>query len=114
MPKASEVAAELRKLADGLDEQPDAPITKPYIYFTHLGDGEKSAFIALARSFPRPFEKVYKNDDLRLEYVNRAMDLTARINRDAVCRIVEPAKPAKYECEPLLSAEEENDLGGAA
>ena len=35
-------------------------------------------------------------------------------DRDAVCRIVEPAKPAVYECEPLLSVDEENEIGGAA
>lgn|SRR5215831_11399992 len=36
--------------------------------------------------------------------------LRLSVNRDAVCRLVKPAVPAEYECEPLLSQAEEAEI----
>lgn len=110
MPKASEVANELRKLADGFDREPEADVTKPYLYFTHYGMGEKAAFLATAKAMPRPITKEYKDKDIRLEYKSKGLEIAVRIDRDAVCHIVEPAKPAVYSCEPILSQIEEESL----
>lgn len=106
MPKASHVAQELRNLADALDQAPDADILKPYMYFSHYGPGDKHAFLALAGVLPHPFKKIYRGIDLVLEYSSRSIHVESKINRDTVCRLVEPAKPAVYECEPLLSEDE--------
>jgi len=35
------------------------------------------------------------------------------VARNAVCRLVKPAQPAVYDCEPLLSQEEEESIGAA-
>ena len=110
MPKASEVANELRKLADGLDKEPDALIERPFMYFSHYGITNKASFMAIAKAIPRPFTKEYKGKDFEINYQREGIDLCARINRDAVCHIVEPAKPAVYKCEPILSQIEEESL----
>lgn len=114
MPKASEVANELRKLADGLDNDPNANIERPFIYFSHYGNSNKASFMAIAKALPRPFQKEYKDKDFEISYRGEAIVLCVRINRDAVCRIVAPAKPAVYECDPILSEEEHAKLDGAA
>jgi hypothetical protein len=114
MPKASEVAIELRKLADGLDTLGDTNVTDPWISFYHTSSDAKDMFLALAKAFPRPFTKEYEegdNGDLVLKYKTPAAFIKASIRRTNVCRVVEPAKPAVYECEPLLSAEDHAALG---
>lgn len=108
MPKASEVASELRKLADSLDREPDAEVTRGWIdFFTH---GDKGLFFRMAKSIPHPFEKLYEGQELRLRYDNPALRIDVHVERDKVCRIVKPAQEAVYECEPLLSEAEEAAL----
>jgi hypothetical protein len=48
----------------------------------------------------------------RLEEALEAMIVTTEIKRSAVCKLIEPEKviPAVYECEPLLSQDEEAGL----
>jgi hypothetical protein len=126
MPKAHDVAEELRKLADGLDKEPEAKITGASVYFSHWmssdeeGDEKgKMMFLTLARLLPRPLQKQYPKEDdqggdLELIYKSAAMHINANIPRSVVCHIVEPAKPAVYKCEPLLSEEDEKELTQAA
>lgn len=38
-------------------------------------------------------------------------DLVLGVDRSSVCRIIKPAQPAEYECEPLLSQAEEASIG---
>ncbi len=52
MPKAHEVASELRKLANSLDREPETLITQPLVFFNT--GARKSEFLNLARLFPRP------------------------------------------------------------
>ncbi len=113
MPLAKEVAQEFRKLADALDTIADATVTQPYVTFYHYAENEKDGFLALAKVFPRPFTKTYEDGergDIILQHETPAVRIRALIKRSAVCRIVEPAKPAVYDCTPLLSAEEESSL----
>lgn len=117
MPKAHDVAEELRKLADGLDKEPEAKITDASVYFSHWMSDEKRKmmFLTLARLLPRPLQKQYPKEDaqggdLELIYKSAAMRINASIPRSVVCHIVEPAKPAVYKCEPLLSEEDEKEL----
>ncbi|MHB1952157.1 MAG: hypothetical protein ACYCOU_00290 [Sulfobacillus sp.] len=110
MPKASEVANELRRFADGLNAlPPDTEIVDPWIRCYHSAN-EKDSFLALAKALPHPFTKThegYDDSELLLEYRAPAIRIRAAIPRAAVCTLIEPAKPAVYKCEPLLSDGEE-------
>ena len=112
MPKASEVANELRKLADAFDQHPESPATKAYV--TLMCD-TKEEFVSVSKMLPRPLVKSiqYEGKDyeeLRVEYSNSAVRIMATIKRNLVCQLVEPAKPAVYKCEPILSQLEEESL----
>jgi hypothetical protein len=111
MPKASEVAAELRKFADCLDKEPDTEIDKPFVYFIHYS---KKPFISLARLMPRPFKKgkeEYGSDPrIRIVYENASIDITSTIPQSSTCTLVKPAQPAIYDCDPILSLEEDAQL----
>lgn len=113
MPKASEVAAELRRVADALDREPETVVKKPYLFFscTH----EKDVFLRTARLMPLPLKKVYEDqgkswDEAKLEYDSPGIYLCVSAYRSLVCTLVEPAKPAVYHCEPMFSSEEEAAL----
>ena len=115
MPKLSEIATALRNVADALDKNPDSECARPYLSF-HFWNGNKDQFLDLASAFPRPFSKKYEQREdgsLEIEHNNPALGTYARIPRSAVCEMVEPAKPAVYRCEPLLSDEEEATLTSA-
>lgn len=106
MPKASEVASELRKLADSLDREPDAETGRAWLdFFCHAN---KSQFLTHAKTLPRPCEKIYDRSELKLRYESDALRVDVHVERDTVCRLVEPAREAVYECEPLLSEAEED------
>jgi hypothetical protein len=111
-PKASDVATELRNLADAIDKLGDAETIRPFVYFGHA-DNRKECFIALAKVLPRPLTKIYEEGpypDLKLEHNNDNLHITAAIPRSEVCEIVEPARPAKYHCPSIFSTEEEASL----
>ena len=115
MPKLSEIATALRNVADALDKNPDAECVRPYLSF-HFWSGNKEPFLGLASAFPRPFSKKYEQREdgsLEIVHIDPALGTYARIPRTAVCEMVEPAKPAVYRCEPLLSDEEEATLTSA-
>ena len=112
MPKANEIANELRKLADALDKEPEAELEQPSVLFYHWGEGQKDKFLNLARLMPRPFEKQYAGDDLKIVRDAGAIRVSGMINRTAVCEMVEPAKPAVYRCDPILSETEEAEIVG--
>ena len=100
---------ELRRIADVLDKQPNTEIFKPELSFWHGYAGTKEQFLSLARIFPRPFQK---RDGLAgqhyiLTHESAALNVEARIDRSKVCRLVKPAQEAEYECEPLLTQDEE-------
>ena len=103
-----EIATALRNVADALDKGPDAECARPYLSF-HFWNGNKEQFLALANAFPRPFSKKYEdreNGSLEIEHDDPALGTYAKIPRSVVCQLVEPARPAVYKCEPLLSEEE--------
>jgi hypothetical protein len=102
--KASEIAAELRKLAESFDSISDS-IDIPYLYVaTH--HYEKDSFLAVARAMPRPVKKGetnYSIPEINLRYKSNAIDFYVSIPKSLTCEIVEPAKPAVYKCDPILS-----------
>ena len=111
MTTAGAVAAELRRMADALDKEPEANIVKGNLWFWN---GEnKESFLNLVRLVPRPLKKVYEEGigaSVIATHETDALTIELRIARNSVCQIVEPAKPAVYKCEPLLTDEEEAAL----
>jgi hypothetical protein len=109
MTTAIQVAQELRKLADALEKGGETEIIQAFVCFSHW-DSQKQQFLDLAKLMPRPFAKKFDDDEIRLVHGNAAMDLWVKAPRSLACRIVEPAREAVYECEPLLSEAEEAEV----
>ena len=108
--KASELATKLRTLADGLDKAPDAEI------HTHVSispkDDDKATFLDLAKVLPRPLTKKIRHAGTNYEDFTLEGDgFILSIPRSKICILVEPARPAQYECPSILSEEEEAALG---
>lgn len=112
--KGIELANELRKLADAvakLDDLGNYLIPAFYFNFRYGNEEQKNGFINFARVMPKPLEKKYEGNDFVLEYNSEFLRIHASIERDKVCKIVKPAQPAEYECEPLLSQDEIEGIG---
>lgn len=115
MPKASEVAAELRRVADAFDLHPDVEVKRPDLDFFYWS--EKDDFLRTVSIFPKPLEKSYEDGtkthfpSLTVTHTTDAIRLYATVQRSALCVIVEPARPAVYDCPPLLSEIEEASIG---
>lgn len=113
MTTAGAIAIELRKLAEALDKAPKVEL--PQAVFT-LGCGvNKENFIASAQILPHPLKKEYPRNPGEYKFIwmkhkTPALEIRAWAYQSAVCRMVTPAMPARFECEPLLSAEEEAQL----
>ena len=118
MPKAGEIAAELRRVADALDKEPEAKLPQPMLsfYCNDCGaeDKGKAQFLQTVRLLPRPLAKEPSDTVYQIEHgrsdAAAAVWIRAQIDRSSVCTIVEPAKPAVYDCPALLSLEEEEEL----
>jgi hypothetical protein len=111
--KASEVASQLRTLADALDKAQDAEINHSYLSLDAGSD--KESFLALAHVWPRPFAKKVDFADttyseLGIEHKIHGGTIRLKIDQSSVCRLVKPAQPAVYDCAPLLSQEDEATL----
>ena len=114
---AGQVANELRKLADALDREPEQelPQARVEFYCKYMGEKGKPIFLALARLLPRPLAKgpqKYDESAIEVSFRSEALQASACIERNKVCKIIEPARtiPAVYECESLLSEAEEAEL----
>jgi hypothetical protein len=117
MPKAIEIANELRNLANALEREPDVELPVPDLsfYCKYLGTEGKPMFLTLARIFPRPLTKqlhVYDENTMEIRHKADALTVTACIERSLVCKLIEKERiiPAVYDCEPLLSVEEEESI----
>ena len=114
--KTSELAKGLRILADALDKEPEIEVNVyTSIQAAYTGDdtSEKDNFLALAKIWPRPAMKSIGNEGTSYEDYRLVFDKWAslKIVRPLFCHLVEPAKPAVYDCPLILSAEEEAQLG---
>lgn len=116
MPTAHEVATELRKFADSLDTDPDVEIAKANVWWYFWSESDKEMFKRIVRLLPRPLVKSIDDptsDTPRLVVTsasNAAVEFEARIPQRVTCRIIEPAHPAVYDCEPILSETEESEI----
>lgn len=118
MPKAREVAAELRRLADALDREPETAVQTAWLTFYC---GSKEIFLNMARLIPRPFVRRCDEggngyDRLHLEYggfsPGHPIHVDCSVLRTQISALVTPARAAVYECEPLLSDEELQEVRG--
>lgn len=116
MTTAGQVAMELRKLADSLDKNSNAEIKAPIVSFYYWGKSEKDQFLATARLMPRPFKKDVSgsndNPELKITYTSDAIRIYTSIPQSATCELIEPARPAKYRCDPILSDDEDSAMMG--
>jgi hypothetical protein len=120
MPKAGAIAKELRRVADAFDRDPDAELEQPMLSFYcdnyYAEDKGKSLFLAVVRALPKPLRKNVDEDSYEVEFGRDSVDagapvwIRAKIDRKSVCKLVKAAQPAEFECEPLLSADEEAQL----
>lgn len=106
-----EYARRLQEVSQTLLSRPDFDTKSngPHFFLSYW---EKEEFLAAVKalgtgtkefttgSYP---EVVFKPKDMPEVHVS--------IARDKVCRIVTPAIPAEYDCEPFLSPEEEASIG---
>jgi len=111
-------AKQLRILADALEAAPE--FTLPSYSDVHYAESglenlryyeDKAGFLSAVKALGTG-RKVMTDRSITLVAANGLLHISA--NRDAVCRIIKPAQPAEYECEPLLSQAEEAQLDGAA
>ena len=115
MAKAKQIAEALRTIAENLERDPEAECG--YIFVSSRADN-KETFLNLARMMTRPIRKEYGDDYLEVGHDFMASDGKfdyavrnyVKTNRTNVCELIEPAKPAVYRCEPILSEAEEATL----
>ena len=108
--KASEVATELRRIANALDNAPDLEIEP---YFSIDTDINKEKFIALAKIMPRPMEKGADFPGMSYEDFKLSHSFwKIKIARSAFCILKEPARtiPPVYECSSIFAEGEEDAL----
>ena len=108
--KAFEFALKLRRLARDLEKAPEAEI-HTYVSITPVND-DKQTFLELAKVLPRPLTKKIRHEGTSYEDFTLEGDgFVLGIPRSVMCILVEPARPARYECPSILSDEEEAALG---
>lgn len=112
MPKAHEIAIELRKVIDALEANPEVDHQKPFLWFYC---DTKESFISAASIVPRPFQKKedtpgLKYSRIHLEHNTPSLQVDVSVYKSLTCELVEPAKPAVYRCDPILSTLEEAQL----
>ena len=105
----------LAEVAEGLRQRPafELPNYTREIHLRLQYFSDKDRFLRAARAIGSGTKTV---NDSAGEYKFTAAfgPLTIVADRTAVCRIVKPAQPAEYECEPLLEQEEEAGIGADA
>jgi hypothetical protein len=108
--KALEFALKLRRLARDLEKAPDAEI-HTYVSITPVNDNNQT-FLELAKVLSRPLTKKIRHEGTDYEDFTLEGDgFVLGIPRSKMCILVEPARPARYECPSILSDEEEAALG---
>ena len=104
-------ARNLQKFAEFLLSRESFPL--PYhepTSFHYFNYHDKESFVAAVKSLGSGKKKI--TDD-KIEFVieTSGAHLSVEAPRNLLCRLI---RPAEFECDPLLSADEEKTLGGAA
>lgn len=101
-----EAANKLSEMAEFLRSKPEFEIGRALTIYRHFW--EKESFLAAVKALGSG-EKVYDSTDLNFVPAG-CPDINISISRNKVCRKVQEEK---WECEPLLSQEEEASVGAA-
>ncbi len=104
--KNSETAVHLRGLAEVYANTPDeTPLVEPSTYASVY---TKEAAVALVKAVGGTFKKrlLYEGSDTLIYESQKLPGFEVWVPRDKICRKI----PARYECEPLLSPEEEKTV----
>jgi hypothetical protein len=107
---AHEIANKLREIADRFDAQPELQLESASLHFHPYG---KQHFLNTVSLMPRPFKKSvpsWDDESIQIEHENDAVKVYATAKRKLACRLITPAQPAVYDCDPLLSQAEEDAL----
>lgn len=100
-----EYARELQKTVDHLLARPEVELENYAAPYQFLSFYDKDKFIAAARAMGSG-KKEFSRDELKFRPDGTCIIMS--IGRDKVCRLVQEAK---YECEPILSSYEVEELG---
>jgi hypothetical protein len=110
-PTSHDMARNLQRAAEWLLSRPAFEVsaywTEARLFATF---DEKDRFIAAARALGS-FKKEYDSYNINLVAKIPGGDIHLQAPRTTVCRLV---RPAQYDCDALLSPEEDQALGGAA
>jgi hypothetical protein len=102
--KSHEYAQKLKETAEYLLSKPEFKVSYTTIYFGHYWD--KDEFLTAVRALGAGTKK-YSDADLTFSPASPS-PIYLSINRSTVCKLV---RQAEYECELLLSQEEEAEIG---
>ncbi len=112
--RTRELAVELRNFADYLDSRPEFknetliffPKTTYGEQYMHMSYDDKPQFVEAVKALGSSTKKYTGDSDYaKLEVQAKDYPLTITIPRDKVCR-----KVVKFECDPLFSEEEVENL----
>lgn len=104
-----DVAKALREMARKLTAAPEFDVSVTPMLYWSCWDA-KDEFLGAARCFGGV--KGGDSHDFELRRHWGGAETLLRVKRETVCRIVKPAQPAVYECDPLLTAAEEAVAAG--
>ena len=111
-------AKQLRALADALETAPEFNLPRYWgAYSPKAGIAQfdyhhdKAGFLSAVKAVGSGTKKeMYGGGEPEFHFFAFNGLLRLAIYRDVICRIVKPAQPAEYECEPLLSQAEEAQI----
>lgn len=108
--KSHEYAKRLHEIAEFLESRPEfeTPMGVRLYQYT----GSKSVFMAAARSMgslKKEYIESCGSEEIRVSPAGFP-ELILEAPRSVACRIVKPAQPAVYDCEPFLSQAEESEI----
>lgn len=110
-PTSHDYAKRLREAADFLESRPCFVVPdfdrRVFVCFNYY---EREQIIAAVRALGTG-KKNFTDDDISFEVVLPCAKIIVNAPRLKVCRLI---RPAEYECDPLLSPDEEKELGGVA
>lgn len=115
MINSHKLAAGLREFAERLESAPEFEFGEDWLTQRHIFIAAEDAVTAKAFAHVlKPCTKTFTETQIKLTANFGAVQVQVEIPRQKVCELVEPAKPAVYRCDPLLSADEEAEIAGAA
>jgi len=107
-----EYAQKLKAAAEFFLSRPAFKVRNaPLLFSSYWSD--KDGFLAAVKALGKG-EKKYDGESLKFVVtIEPGVTFDVEVSRSAGCRLVKPAQPAVYDCEPLLTQEEESNLGAA-